>query len=582
MPYSFTKIEQDKTRTIGFVFVFLIILYFLAAWIIYFVSKVYFLSEGEHYAHYAAAFSVSASETLAVLGIAFFIGLTHWFLATANLIPRLCGALQAEALNPKDTYHQMFQNIIDEVSIATGGRKIRGVVIPTGAMNAFAIADFEGQAVIGVTEGLLTRLSRAQIEAVVGHEAAHVVSGDCLNTTVAVSLFEVYATMLSRMKQLAKGVDGRSSGRGGGYVAILYGIIWLVTNVSYLLNMFISRQRELRADAVAVRLTRDPLSLAEALYAISNRWRGGGIPGEEIKAIFIVNPSYSRLDEGRGWFSDLFSTHPPVNQRLDVLLGMAHSDVATLEKGLVQHKPKQRIYDPGEEQIGREQISSPQTPMKQGVMAGGLPDGATNATVSREWIAHKDGHWLGPFTAEQMGTLDWLRPDSWIKCFGTGRIMMASEDEDVNRVFQALYGARGSKAAGVDCPKCRIPLSEISYEGVPVLKCPRCSGILVGETDIYRILIREDFSFSDRIAKMAGVIKKEQAKWAIGKIDLKTVNLLSCPKCQHLEAKMVRMFYSLVYDVEIDKCIFCGFIWFDKDELEILQYLVEKNTKKEI
>ena len=173
--------------------------------------------------------------------------------------------------------------------MATGGRKIEGMVIPTSAMNAFALMDFEGRSVIGVTEGLLARLTRAQLEAVVGHEAAHIVSGDCLATTVTTSLFALYSGLLKGLESVFRATRS-SSRRGGGVLALLiavYVLLWISRGMSHLARMFVSRQREYRADAIAARLTRDPLSPAEALYTIAYRWRGAGLAAEELESIFM-------------------------------------------------------------------------------------------------------------------------------------------------------------------------------------------------------------------------------------------------------------------------------------------------------
>ena len=204
------------------------------------------------------------------------------------------------------------------------------VVIPTMAINAFAVSDFSGRAVIGVTEGMLARLTRAQLEAVVGHEAAHIVTGDCLATTVTSSLFELYSGMLRGFEALFRGgglgrrryssAEFRGGAQGAVFVILIYVLLMITKLLSQMVRLFISRQREYRADAIAVRLTRDPLSLAEALYAISYRWRGAGLPAQELEAIFTVNPVYSALDEQKGLWADMFSTHPPVADRIKVLL----------------------------------------------------------------------------------------------------------------------------------------------------------------------------------------------------------------------------------------------------------------------
>lgn len=552
MPYSFTKIEENKSKVIGFVFAFLVVFYFLGAWIIYYAAKISVLGQqSSSYLYVRDSFTVSLSETLTVLFVAFFAGIIHWTAATHNLIDRICRVLRAESLNPQDTYHQMLQNIIDEVSVATGGKKMEGVVIPTLAMNAFALCDFNGRAVIGVTEGLLARLTRAEIEAVVGHEAAHVVSGDCLATTVTSSLFQLYGSLLSGMRSMMGSGSRGYRSRGSGSIGIIYVVVWLINMASNMVNMFVSREREFRADAISARLTRDPLSLAEALYKISNRWRGAGISGEELEAIFIINPKLSSLDEGSGLFSDLFSTHPPVEKRLNVLLDMAHADISALEESAAkqENKPRQPVPEP----------------------VAALPLNAG------EWFANKDGAWLGPFNLSQVGTLGWLKPDTWVKRMGAEHISRAYEDLEINNIFQKKYEAiEGSLL----CPKCQAPLRGVSYEGTIVNQCVQCYGALVGDSDVKRIIIREDVGFSERIVKLAEQVKKEEVKLAKTTIDLKTVNLLACPQCRNAQVKMLRSFYSLAFFVEVDRCVFCGSIWFDKDELEILQYLIEKSEKE--
>ena len=131
------------------------------------------------------------AESFYVFLTAIFVGACHWSISIHNLVGKILNLMRAQYTDLRDTYHQMFQNIVEEVSVATGGIKIEAVVVPSMAMNAFALSDFNGRHVIGVTEGLLSRLSRSQIEAVVGHEAAHIVSGDCLATTVTTEVRHV-------------------------------------------------------------------------------------------------------------------------------------------------------------------------------------------------------------------------------------------------------------------------------------------------------------------------------------------------------------------------------------------------------
>ena len=151
-----------------------------------------------------------------------------------------------------------------------------------------------------------------------GHLKAEVEvkNGKVVDAHLSGGMFRGFEAIFRGGGQRGSGYSMRVNARGGGAVIIflllIYSLLAFTKFLSQLVRLFISRQREYRADAIAVRLTRDPLSLAEALYAIGYRWRGGGLPAQELESIFIVNPVYSRLDEGKGFVPDMFSTHPPL------------------------------------------------------------------------------------------------------------------------------------------------------------------------------------------------------------------------------------------------------------------------------
>lgn len=550
MPYSFTQIEEDKTRTIGFVFFFLLLFYLVSFWLVALLVKNFVLYE--YAGHRPDLFSsFNLRDSLLILAAALLAGYTHWTCTVNGLVEKMSRVLRAESLNPSDHYHQRLQNIIDEVCVATGGVKIEGMVIPTTAMNAFALTDFEGRQIIGVTEGLLARLTRPQLEAVVGHEAAHILSGDCLATTVTTSIFALYGGLLKGLEKIFSETRSSSSSRGGGGIMAMlfciYILLWTTKGMSQLMRMFISRQREYRADAIAVRLTRDPLSLVEALYAIDCRWRGAGLAAEELEDIFIVNPAYSAIDEQAGWFADLFSTHPPLKERLQVLLEMAHTDMETVIKQ-AKHKS-----DP------------PRNPAPQ-------LDAAKPAT---QWMVHRNELWEGPFELARLLTLEGIRPETWVQRFGTTNIKMAYEDQDI-------MNAINKKTGPYHCPKCGISLTTIIYEGVEINECSFCHGMLVAEKDATRIIIREEVGFSEQITRIAAGVMEQQKIWQWNKdtINRDPKTLLACPRCEPQRGKMLRTFYTAAYHVEIDKCLYCGSVWFDKDELEVLQCLIEERTKQ--
>lgn len=544
MPYSFIEVEKQKSWIIRAVFLFLIVFYFLVAEIIWLITKIFVVSELK-VAKAPALFS--PVEAVVVFFVAFIIAFVHWRFSTRDMIEKILNLLGAIDPDPKDSYHQVFKNVVEEVCIATGGIKIRCCVMPSSGLNAFAVSDFRGDAVIGVTEGLLAKLNRSQLEAVVGHEAGHVASGDSLSTTIICSLFGIYSVLLRGLsKTLGRISRGRRAAGAVLYLLIIYIVLSITQGVSFLLNMFVSRQKEYRADAVSVRLTRNPISLAEGLYIISRGWRGLGEIPNSFSPIFIMSPDYSRLEESEGVTSDLLSTHPPIKSRLAILLDMAHSDIKVLKEGI---KPKYKI------------------PIEEGIVE-------IKEEPKREWLIYKDNSWQGPLQLEELFNFG-LSPDSWISKVDEGFIKHASEDEVLNVALRDKLAGKAIKVGDI-CPECNLPLGEILYEGTPVLRCYYCGGILVGQDAVSRIMVREDFAFPPSIAKAAEqVLKTYSMKMRLDRF--RVAYELICPKCK---GKMWRGLFSYGYPVEIDRCERCRYVWFDKDELEILQYLFERRGQE--
>jgi Zn-finger nucleic acid-binding protein len=374
------------------------------------------------------------------------------------------------------------------------------------------------------------------------HEAHHVLSGDCLETTVAASLFGTYASAIENL---------RSSARGRNVISPAILLAWVLLQLSYLLNMFISREREYRADAAAVRMTRNPIALAEALYLLSRSWRGAGFIGSGFEMLCIVNPQATALDEAEGFWADLLSTHPPLRKRMDVLLVMAHTSISDLTA-----------------RFERETVS------------------ATQATPEPQYYA-MDPHqkWEGPFSIAELAAQPWLSPLTWITKSGQQPVDRAWKEPRINEIFAARLLEKDNQASNFLCPTCRQQLVAESYEGTQILQCRFCGGILLNTDKIPRILARtgRERPCSERINTFAkAVVSENQLAFARQKLNTGSRNavpLLPCPKCAN---PMYRGFYSQAYLIEIDRCSFCGFTWFDKNELEMLQCLIENRTVSNI
>ena len=121
MPFSFIDIEEKKTRVIGFLFLFIILFYFVTAYLLLIVfENTAFYAYQEHAGLRVPPFD----HTLIAFVVAFFIGIVHWSISTSNIIEKICLSVGAVPIDEKDAYHQYLKNIVDEVSVAIGGRPL--------------------------------------------------------------------------------------------------------------------------------------------------------------------------------------------------------------------------------------------------------------------------------------------------------------------------------------------------------------------------------------------------------------------------------------------------------------------------
>ena len=324
MPLTFIDIEKQKTWRIGLFFCILLLMYFLVTLALvqgfmFFLFPFHFIKNG------FVIFSRNYSYLLVIFAFALVIAAIHFWFSASDAVRYVMKSLEALPPDPEDGIHRRLKDIMDEIHVVTGTKRvIQCGVIPSLSMNAVAVADLKGNAAIAITEGLLSRLTRPQTEAVLAHEAYHILSGDCMEATVATSLFGMYAAMIEKLQNL------EDDERGGLQPALFF--FWILVQFSQVLRMFISREREYRADAASVRMTRNPLSLAESLNLIARNWRGSGMIGNGLEMLCIINPRTSETDESEGFWADLMSTHPPIRKRIGILLKMAHIPVSELNR----------------------------------------------------------------------------------------------------------------------------------------------------------------------------------------------------------------------------------------------------------
>jgi heat shock protein HtpX len=253
------------------------------------------------------------SGMIVALGLAVVMNFgSYWF--SDQIALRMAGARE---VSPEEA--PQLHSIVDELAYRAGLPKPKVAIVESPSPNAFATGRDPEHAVVAATTGILRILTRDELMAVLGHELGHVKNRDILISSIAATIGGAI-TAVAHMLQFAAlfgGFGGRSDRDGVNPVGTL-AIIILGPIAALLIQMAISRSREYGADTTGAQIVGDPLALASALAKLEVGARQ--IPMDVNPAashLFIVNPLSGQFIAG------LFSTHPPISERIKRLRQMA-------------------------------------------------------------------------------------------------------------------------------------------------------------------------------------------------------------------------------------------------------------------
>lgn len=243
-------------------------------------------------------------------GINFF---SYWY--SDKIVLKMYGARQVSREDSPDFYG-LVENLARKANLPMP----KVYVIPSDSPNAFATGRNPQHAAVAATQGIMRILSRDELEGVMAHELAHVLHRDTLISTLAATIAGAIS-MLGNMLQWAmifgRGRGSDQEGGGGLFASLAMAIIAPIA--AMLIQMAVSRSREFQADASGAKISGKPKALASALHKLQQA--ATMIPMQEATPatshLFIVNPlTSSRL-------ASLFSTHPPMEERIARLMSMA-------------------------------------------------------------------------------------------------------------------------------------------------------------------------------------------------------------------------------------------------------------------
>ena len=265
-----------------------------------------------------AALTYFGQGTAGIVPIAVGIALISvWgsYYGSDKLVLTMTGAkLIQESDNPK-----LF-NVIHEVTIASGLPMPKVAIVIDSAPNAFATGRNPEHALIAFTTGILDVMDRDQLQGVIAHEMAHVANRDTLVSAVAATTagaIAILSDMLTRMMWFGGGRDRNREGNGNPIALVISLVILILAPLAaMMLKSAISRKRESLADATAVSFTRNPAGLRSALEVLASDSTVVHQRSTAVAHIWIESPLDAKS------VSKLFSTHPPIEERIAVLKSM--------------------------------------------------------------------------------------------------------------------------------------------------------------------------------------------------------------------------------------------------------------------
>lgn len=300
MALVYKEIGSNKRRTIFLVFFFLIFIIGLG-WIFSRVLGIYWI--------FPAAIIFASIQAL----------VSYWYSDKITL-----AVSQAHEIT-HDENKELF-HLVENLCIAAGLPIPKIYVIEDSSPNAFATGRDPKHAVICYTRGILDKLDKAELEGVTAHELSHVGNYDIRLMTVVVILVGFVALISDwflRISFWGGGDDNRDSGQLG-LILMIVGIVLaiLAPIFAVILQLALSRNREYLADSSGALLTRYPEGLARALEKISADKEPLKVANKATAHLFIANPLKDHEGTSRGWFSHLFDTHPPIEERIKRLREM--------------------------------------------------------------------------------------------------------------------------------------------------------------------------------------------------------------------------------------------------------------------
>lgn len=303
-----SQIRKNNTNTVLLLLMFPVVFYGLT-WLFFFLTSIGAGNEQK------TLYNVNDSFLSTIPWIT--IGVIIWFtIAWFSHTSMINSATNSKPLERKE--NKRVYNLVENLCIAAGMQMPRVNIIEDDSLNAFASGINPGTYTVSLSRGIIEKLEDDELEAVIAHELTHIRNRDVrllIISVVFVGIFAFLAEMLFRSLRFGRIGRGKKEGAGILIAVVLALVGYLIAS---LFRFAISRKREYLADAGSAELTRRPLALASALRKVSADPTIEAVKRKDVAQMFIENPQ-EKEEKSSFSLATLFSTHPPIKQRIQLL-----------------------------------------------------------------------------------------------------------------------------------------------------------------------------------------------------------------------------------------------------------------------
>lgn len=298
---DFQLINKNKNKTIAFIAAFCLLIF----------AVFYAISQ---------AISPEQASLFGLLALLFAVGGSFFsYFFSDKVILSMSNARPVQKEEEPYLYHT-----VEGVAIAASIPTPKAYIIETDVPNAFATGRNPEHSVVAVTRGLLKIMNREELEGVIAHELSHIKNYDILYSGIAVVLAGTLVYLADMVRRMAFYSGNNKNNDKKNPVLMIIGLITIIFAplLAKLLQLAMSRSREYMADATAARILGYPLGLASALQKLADQQNPAqateeGFANEATAGLFIVNPLAKNFN-----VSTAFSTHPPLQERIEILKNM--------------------------------------------------------------------------------------------------------------------------------------------------------------------------------------------------------------------------------------------------------------------